>query len=369
MADYSLVDGAASTLFPVPAGRLISLGEGQTPLVRYQSEPAVWLKLEGQNPTGSHKDRFHSLTIAIARELGYRAVVTSSTGNHGAACAAYAARAGLSCLVMLHPDSPAALHTQIRTAGADIAVVPGQEPALIRELVAAGWYPSTSADPLLAGNANPYGQEAYKAIAHEIVASLGGQSPAYVAVPAASGDTLYGIWRGFRDLHERGRLAMPLILACQPAWTAPLAVGADGGRAPAPSYPALALSASDRQSGRHAEAVLARDGITIPVSEGGLTAALHELCGAGFCVEPSSALALAGLKSAQAEGLAGRAGSAVCVMTSSGLNWTRDLNAAWDRFPDVLESPAAVRSHAAPASEMAAEASTVNAHASAGTAG
>ena len=91
--------------------------------------------------------------------------------------------------------------------------------------------------------------------------------------------------------------------------------------------------------------------------------------GASFCVEPSSALALAGLKSAQGQGLADRAGFAVCVMTSSGLNWIRDLHAVWDRFPDVLESPAAVRGHAAPATEVATEASTVSAHAAARTAG
>jgi threonine synthase len=112
VVDYSLVDGPPGDLLPVAAARLVSLGQGHTPLVRYGGSPAAWLKLEGQNPTGSHKDRFHALSIAIARELGYCAVVTSSTGNQGAACAAFAARAGLRCLVMLDPDSPAAPRTQ-----------------------------------------------------------------------------------------------------------------------------------------------------------------------------------------------------------------------------------------------------------------
>lgn len=177
VVDYSLVDGPPGDLLPVAAARLVPLGQGRTPLVRYAHRRATWRKLEGQNPTGSHKDRFHALSIAIARELGYRAVVTASTGNHGAACAAYAARAGLRCLVMLHPDSPAALRSQIRCAGGEIAVVPGHETGLLGDLVDAGWYPSTSADPALAGRANPSGQEAYKAIAHEIVPASAGSRP------------------------------------------------------------------------------------------------------------------------------------------------------------------------------------------------
>jgi threonine synthase len=342
VADYSLVDGPPVALLPIPAHGWFSLGEGRTPLVRYPSEPTVWLKLEGQNPTGSHKDRFHSLSVTIASQLGYRAIVTSSTGNHGAACAAYAARAGLRCLVMVHPDSPQALRSQIRCSGADIAVVPGLEETLVEELVEAGWYPGTSADPLLAGRANPYGQEAYKAIAHEIVAGLGGRPPAGLAVPAASGDTLYGIWRGFRDLHERDHIAMPTILACQPAWTAPLATGKDGTRAQAPSYGALALSAADPQSGRHAILAVTQDGVAMPVPEQDLLRSLHDLATAGFCVEPASALALAGLSLARSQGLFDPAGPAVCVLTSSGLNWTRDLDVVWGGAPRILDNPAAV---------------------------
>jgi threonine synthase len=242
--------------------------------------------------------------------------------------------------------------------------VPGQETGLLGELVDSGWYPSTSADPALGGRANPYGQEAYKAIAREIVADLGGQPPACVAVPAASGDTLYGVWRGFRDLHERSRLAMPVILACQPAWTAPLVTSSDGARPAAPGYPALALSAADPQAGRHARLALEGDGVAIAVPERDLVAALHDLSAAGFLVEPASALALAGLKLARAQGLAEAAGPAVCVLTSSGLNWTRDLDAAWGGVPQVLDSPAAVLSYAG-LSHVAASAATVVASAGA----
>jgi threonine synthase len=139
---------------------------------------------------------------------------------------------------------------------------------------------------------------------------------------------------------------MPRILACQPAWTAPLVNSWDGARPAAPSYRALALSASDPQTGRHARLALDQDGVAIPVSETDLMAALRELSAEGFSVEPASALSLAGLKLALAKGLADAARPAVCVLTSSGLNWTRDLDAAWGGVPHVLDNPAAVFSHA-----------------------
>jgi threonine synthase len=86
--------------------------------------------------------------------------------------------------------------------------------------------------------------------------------------------------------------------------------------------------------------------VAIGVPERELLAAVHELSAAGFSVEPASALAFAGLKLAQADGLADAAGPAVCVLTSSGLNWTRDLDAVWGGVPRMLDSPAAVLIHA-----------------------
>lgn len=162
---------------------------------------------------------------------------------------------------------------------------------------------------------------------------------------------------------------MPVILACQPAWTAPLVTSWDGARPAAPGYRPLALSASDPQTGRHARLALDQDGVAITVPEADLMTALRELSAEGFLVEPASALALAGLKLALAEGLADATGPAVCVLTSSGLNWTRDLAAAWGGVPHVLDSPAAVLSHAG-LSYVAASAAAITASATAaGSAG
>jgi threonine synthase len=304
----------------------------------------LFLKIEGQNPTGSHKDRFHAITVAHARALGSRGIVTSSTGNHGAAAAAYAARAGLPSLICLHPEAPPALASQITGYGATIAVVPGRESELISRVVDIGWYPSTSADPALAGRGNPYGAEGYKEIAFEIVDDFG-CPPQVVAVPAASGDTLYGIWRGFKDLHERLGVEMPVLLACQPAGAAALAawtrVGAPGMIEDPRS---LALSARDPLSGRHAAILVQHgDALLVTVEEDQLIDAARRLGGIGIYAEPASALAIAGLEEAWNRGLVACDGASVAIVTSSGLNWTRDLNSVFgvpvlhSSVEDVLE--------------------------------
>jgi threonine synthase len=169
-----------------------------------------------------------------------------------------------------------------------------------------------------------------------------------------------------RDLHERSGLAMPVILACQPAWTAPLVTSWDGAQPAAPGYRPLALSASDPQTGRHARLALDQDGVAIPVPERDLVTALRDLSAEGFSVEPASALTLAGLKLALADGLADAGGPAVCVLTSSGLNWTRDLDAAWGSVPRVLDNPAAVLGHAGLTAVAASAAASVSRSAAAG---
>jgi threonine synthase len=326
----ALTDAAevARTLTPTLPEHVLDLGQGATPLVAAPELAAnLHLKVEGQNPTGSHKDRFQAIAVGLARALGYPGVVTSSTGNHGAAAAAFAARAGLRCLVCLHPEAPPALMSQIASYGAAIAIVPGREGELISRLVDGGWYPATSADPALAGRANPYGSEGYKRIAFEIVETLG-DVPPVVAVAAASGDTLYGIWRGFQDLHERLGLRVPGLLACQPVGSAPLALALrEDGRGVVSEPHSLALSVRDASSGRHASR-LVRSHVALPVTveEDQLADATRALAAHGFCVEPASALALAGLRLARERGVVASEAPAVAILTSSGLNWTRDLD-------------------------------------------
>jgi threonine synthase len=330
----------ASALLPIDGEALLDLGQGSTPLLAAPALGArTWLKNEGQNPTGSHKDRFHAVSEAVAVELGYRSVVASSTGNHGASCAAFAAAGGLGALVCLDPEAPAAIRSQLRSYGATIAVVPGAVREVITRLVDGGWYPSTSADPTFVGRGNPFGCEGYKQVAYEIVRRLG-HSPEVVALPVASGDTYFGIWKGFRELHERLGQQMPLMLACQPAGAAPLAL-TERQRAAEPLEIAepesLALSAREARAGWHATRALRLDGRVVEVPEADLVEEIGRLGRLGLCVEPASALASAGLALARRDAIIDPDVETVCVITSSGLNWTEHLDLAFGQ-PHVVES-------------------------------
>jgi threonine synthase len=318
------VDQLAATLTPVRPEVVIDLGQGGTPLLAAERvAPELLLKLESQNPTSSHKDRYHAITAGLASRLGASGFLTSSTGNHGASAATFAAAAGLPATIMLDRDAPLPLLARAHAHGATLAMLGDEANAAIEDLVDRGWFPSTAADPRHAGRSNPYGQEGYKAIAYELAEELGGVPP-LVAVPVAGGDTLYGIWRGFRDLEERLGLAMPELLACQPAWFNTLG---DGGR---PGGDTLALSASGEHAGAHAECIVYREGATVqPVSEQDLTAAIELLAAAGFLVDPASGLSVAGIIAARREGRVAQGAAAVAVITAGGQPWTDRLTRLW----------------------------------------
>jgi len=306
----------------------LTLGQGNTPLVPFASPGGdLYLKMEGQNPTGSHKDRFQGLATTLARAAGAPGVVTSSTGNHGTACAAFAAAAKLPCLVFLNQRSPRALQTQIAAHAAHIAMIPGGTASALAALVDRGWFPATTADPAVSARANPYGQEAYRSIAYEIAADLG-RAPDVVAVPAAGGDTVYAIWRGFRDLEQILGVGMPTVLACQPEGAAPLVATEQLAAMVSQTVPepfSLAASTCESRTGWHATVAIRDSGAAVAVTERAIRHAWRELADQGFFVEPASAVALAGLRHARQEGLVGD-GVAVCIATSSGQNWAADID-------------------------------------------
>ena len=214
---------SAPARLPLPCSDLTSLGHVPTPLVPAPGHDRTWLKLELVSPTGSHKDRFHAVTSAIARLAGSPGVVTTSSGNHGVSCAAHAAADGLPCVVLSTAELPRALEAQIAAHGALVATLDdGERRRAVLDLVDLGWQPATSTDPALAGAGNPYGAEGYRAIAAEIVSDLG-SVPGAVAVPVASGDAVLGVVTGFADLAAGGVGPAPLVLACQPAGAASLA--------------------------------------------------------------------------------------------------------------------------------------------------
>lgn len=198
-------------LLPVAPQFQTSLGEGNTPLIRLErfgrriGVANLYVKDESRNPTWSYKDRLCAAAISNALEFGAQVVTVSSTGNHGAATAAYAARAGLSCVVFTLASVPDVMKTLMQSYGARVVAL--EKPLDRWSLMEAmserhGWYAVSGFQSPPLGS-NPFGIEGYKTIAFETWTELGG-APDWMVVPTAHGDGLTGVWKGWHELYELG---------------------------------------------------------------------------------------------------------------------------------------------------------------------
>jgi threonine synthase len=311
-----------------PMAEGLSMGEGGTPLIRapqlatwagYDGE--LYVKDESRNPTWSHKDRFALLAISGALESKAQAVIVSSTGNHGAATAAYAARADLPCVVLATFNGPPAVQSFLMAYGAAVLIVPRRAAwSLIGEGAHKGrWYPASTFTPTPTGP--PYGGEGYKTIAYEIWLQLERTVPSAVFVPTGYAELLYGIWKGFRELRDLGLAdSAPAMVACEPAALGPLraALAAGTSTTTVPVEPTIAYAIAASVNGyRGVVAVQESGGLAIGVSDEELEEAQKHLAHAGIWAEASAAASLAGLRKAVAEDLETE-GPVVCISTSSG---------------------------------------------------
>lgn len=302
-----------------PNTPLISLGEGDTPLIRAPVisrlvNADVWLKLEGCNPTGSFKDRGMVVAIAKALEEGARAVICASTGNTAASAAAYAARAGLVCAVVI-PAGKIALGklSQALMHRARVLPIEGNFDAalrLVRDLAEQGTI-------TLVNSINPYRIEGQKTAAFEIVDALG-DAPDILALPVGNAGNITAYWRGFTEYHRAGKARLPKMFGFQAAGAAPIVHGAPIEN---PQTVATAIRIGNPASWRGA--TRARDesgGLIEAVTDEEILAAYHFLAEReGVFCEPASAASVAGIfKLARAERLP-RAARIVCVLTGSGL--------------------------------------------------
>lgn len=214
---------------PVADGTpVITLREGGTPLqlaerlMRRVPGVQIFLKHEGANPTGSFKDRGMTLAISKAVEEGRRAVVCASTGNTSASAAAYAAKAGLPCLVVV-PAEGVALGKLVQALAHGARVVPVQgsfDDALRIVRDAAPRLGLT-----LVNSVNPYRIEGQKTGAFEVCDVLG-RAPDVLAIPVGNAGNITAYWRGFVQYHQAGRIrARPRMWGFQAAGAAPFVLG------------------------------------------------------------------------------------------------------------------------------------------------
>ncbi|WP_316519754.1 threonine synthase [Kitasatospora brasiliensis] len=294
------------------------LGEGATPLV--EIEPGVYVKDESRNPTWSHKDRLNRCTTSAAVGVGAPGLAVASSGNHGASAAAYAARAGLRCVVFTGPDTPPNVDAFLNAYGAVVLPVPWEARwPLLRQVVdRLGLHPVSNLTATHTGHA--YGPEGYKTVAYEIFQDVG--LPSAVFVPTGYGELLFGVWKGFSELRRLGLTdRVPRVHSCESAASGPLARAVAEGlpTARVAVGPSDAYSINSPVSGyRGVLAVRESGGRALTVTDAQLSDAQGELARAGLWVELSSAAGLAGLRSL-GDGLPDLSeGPVVCVSTSSG---------------------------------------------------
>ncbi|MFC8509666.1 pyridoxal-phosphate dependent enzyme [Streptomyces sp. NPDC057411] len=293
------------------------LGEGDTPLVRLAD--GVWIKDESRNPTWSHKDRLNRVAVSAAVASGARGIVVSSSGNHGAAAAAYAARAGLPCVVFTSPFAPPAVASHLRAYGATVLTPPRESVRpLMRRIVEEFGYQPVSSVTDTAHTGHPFGPEGYKTIAYEIALELG-RAPASVHLPTGYGELLYGVTKGFLELARLGVTdSVPRMYAAEPAsagaLTTAVRTGADTARVPVGPTAAYAIDC-EISGYRGVVALRESGGAARTVTDRQMSDAQAELAAQGLWCEISSA---AGLASLRAHGPQETDGPVVCVVTSSG---------------------------------------------------
>jgi threonine synthase len=327
-------------LLPVGPSGWVSLGEGGTPLLPVTRAgstvglPDLWWKDESRNPTWSYKDRLAAVAVTRAAQDGADTVVVSSTGNHGAAIAAYAARAGLKCVVLTLASVPLAMKTLMQSYGAVVAAVtePAGRWAIMRAGVEErGWVPMsgyTSPPP----GSNPYGVDGYKTIAYELWEQLGGQLPDAVVAPVAYGDGISGLVRGFADLVALGLAErLPRVIAAEPygPFAAALAGQPEVTGAGTVAFSIAATTAS--WQGLHALRTSGGAAMTADdeqIMRAQATLAAQE----GLFAEPSSAIAFAVLPALLRSGVLRPDHSVVLLGTSTGL---KDVESAAGRMKPV----------------------------------
>jgi len=323
----------------------LTLGEGFTPLVRAHRLGAalglanLYLKVEGQNPTGSFKDRGMVVAVAKAAEAGARAIVCASTGNTSASAAAYGAAAGLEVIVVL-PKGQIAIGKllQALVAGARVVAIDGnfdQALGIVRALAEQDDHPVT-----LVNSVNPFRLDGQKTAAFEICDDLG-RAPDVLAIPVGNAGNISAYWAGFRDYSAAGLIeATPQMWGFQAAGAAPLVVGH---RIEHPDTLATAIRIGDPAS--WTKAIDARDasgGRITAVTDDEILAAYRALARyEGVFCEPASAASVAGITRAAAARELDPEATVVCVLTGHGL---KDPTTAERSVPPFIEAEPTVGS-------------------------
>ncbi|WP_078289157.1 threonine synthase [Mycobacterium sp. D16R24] len=316
----------------------VTLREGGTPLLPAArlselTGCTVHLKVEGLNPTGSFKDRGMTMAVTDALARGQRAVLCASTGNTSASAAAYAAKAGITCAVLI-PQGKIAMGklAQAVIHGARIIQVDGNfDDCLELARKTTADYPTIA----LVNSVNPVRIEGQKTAAFEIMDALG-TAPDIHALPVGNAGNITAYWRGYNEYYRDGLSdRLPKMLGVQAAGAAPLVNGAPVAN---PETIATAIRIGSPASWSGAVAAQQESGgkFLAVTDEEILNAYRLVASSEGVFVEPASAASIAGLLKSVADGWVPKGSTVVCTVTGNGL---KDPDNALSGMPEVTPIP------------------------------
>jgi len=315
---------------------VVTMGEGGTPLHKAErlaeeiDLSAVYLKDETRNPTNSFRDRCATLMISNAQDLNYDSLVCASNGNLGASLAAYSAKSGLTCHIVVPKNVDMGKLAQmliydavIEEHGEIVDESVKRAESLARET---GWYQATA-------ELNPLTIEAQKTIAYEVVEQFG--VPDWFIVSIGSGGNIHSVWKGFKELQALGTIdALPKLVGvqaegCAPVVNAYLRNEPEPIAIPKPSTHAQGILVSKPLNGKWALNALAESrGVAVAVSDSQIFAAEQEIARLeGIFAEPASSATIAALKRLAHQGIIAKKDKVVCLITGSGLKATDVLQA------------------------------------------
>lgn len=306
----------------------LTLNEGNTPLIKLDRLSEEWgvelyVKTEGTNPTGSFKDRGMVMAVAKAKEEGSDTVICASTGNTSAAAAAYAARAGMRCIVVI-PEGKISMGklAQAVMYGAEIISIEGnfdEALKMVRNI-------SEKEPVTLVNSVNPYRLEGQKTGAFEICDQLGGGAPDILAIPVGNAGNISAYWKGFKEYHQANNTGLPKVHGFEAAGAAAIVHNrvfenpetvATAIRIGNPASWHLAVAAADESQG-----------IIDEVTDDEIIAAYKKIASSeGIFAEPGSCASLAGVYKHIQNGKIAKGSKIVAILTGNGL---KDPNTAID---------------------------------------
>jgi threonine synthase len=311
--------------------KIVSLNEGGTGLhlcqrlAKHIGVRQLYVKNEGENPTGSFKDRGMTVGVTKAVELGVKSVICASTGNTSASLAAYAAKAGLQCAVLI-PSGKIAYGklSQAMIYGAKVIQVRGNFDESLDIVLKLSEKHRTI---YLLNSINPFRIEGQKSLGYEICDQLNQEAPDRIIVPVGNAGNISAIWKGFSEFHELGVVkALPKMTGIQAAGSAPIANAIKSGSdtivpVAAPETVATAIRIGAPVSWKKAmTAIKESRGTAETVTDEEILSAQKMLARVeGLFVEPASASSIAGLIKLVDNGTIDRDERIVCVTTGHGL--------------------------------------------------